>query len=297
MHGTTPTGTNAAFLQLEDIGEYKFTLTVGGATREFSVVVNSFPTLKLSAAYRGTTADEDVAATTKENVYNGYVQLPLGVSKLHVDFEGVNTSKVKYVKFVDATSNSDPSLPTITETGTDLTNLELKFTSGIARKIIPIRNPGTQLGVQSVKAFLYDGDKVNIGYAKFAYIVNELLPEVTVTTASASAGFDSGKTITLSVTDISSGNLTTNPITATISAKSTGGTLAQASTAILSKIAVSAPAANGTITLASVFNVTDSVAVADTVLLVAAKTYRFTYTVKDGSGNVRSIFVNLANPA
>jgi hypothetical protein len=288
---------NAAFLELTKLGEYKFTLTVGGATREFSVVVNSFPTLKLSAAYRGTTADADVAATTKENVYNGYVQLPLGVSKLHVDFEGVNTSKVKYVKFVSATSNSDPSLPTITETGTDLTDLELKFTSGIARKIIPIRNSGTQLGVQSVTAFLYDADKVNIGYAKFAYIVNELLPEVTVTTASASAGFDSGKTITLSVTDISSGNLTTNPITATISAKSTAGTLAQASTDILSKIAVSAPAANGTITLASVFNVTDSVAVADTVVLVAAKTYRFTYTVKDGSGNVRSIFVNLANPA
>jgi hypothetical protein len=300
MHGITPTGTNASYLELTDIGEYKFNLTVGGASREFSIVVNSFPTLKVSAAYSGTTTDADVAATTKETILNNYIQAPLGVAKLHIDFEGVNVGNVKYVKFVNATGGASPSDPTITETSTALSDLELKFTAGIARKVITV--PANQLGVQSVTAFLYNADKVRIGYAKFAYNINQLTPNVTVTTtatdgatASQPGKFDSTTTLTLSVTNSASGNTTANPVVATPSAQ-TLVTFDLVSGAIGTKLAVTNATANGTITLASVFNVTDSVAALLTGSLEATHTYRFTYTVTDGSGNSRSFFVNVVNP-
>jgi hypothetical protein len=300
MHGITPTGTNADYLELTDIGEYKFTLTVGGATREFSVVVNSFPTLKVSAVYRGTTADADVAATTKETILNNYIQAPLGVAKLHVDFEGVNVGNVKYVKFVNATSGANPSDPTITETSTALSDLELKFTAGIARKVITV--PANQLGVQSVTAFLYNADKVRIGYAKFAYNINQLTPNVTVTVGTTVEGIDGGTTIKSNIvrTNASSGNTSDNPILVNgVTAAVTARTFTQVSTFILTRL-TSEATTNTTIVLAAVTDVTSTTVVAVSNLssnLTASKTYRFTYTVTDGSGNSRSFFVNVVNPA
>jgi hypothetical protein len=250
--------------------------------------------LKVSAAYRGTTADADVAATTKETILNNYIQAPLGVAKLHVDFEGVNVGNVKYVKFVNATGGASPSDPTITETSTALSDLELKFTAGIARKVITV--PANQLGVQSVTAFLYNADKVRIGYAKFAYNINQLNPVVTLTTGTAEIlGIGSS---TFVAANNSSGNTAANPVVLTFATR-LADAVADVSAEILSRIVLD-PESNGTKVLASVQNITDTSAIvaytATNLITGAAANYRFTYTLTDGSGNSRSFFVNVVNP-
>jgi hypothetical protein len=182
MHGITPTGENAAFLELTKLGEYKFNLTVGGASREFSIVVNSFPTLKLSAAYRGTTADADVAATVKEQIYRGYPFVPLGTTKVHFDLEGVNTSRVRYAVVADG----QPGATNISSlTTTELADIAATFTGGIL-KVKHTVTTNTSTGLKTFSVFLYDADKVAIGKAVLGYYVIEQLPIVALATHNSS---------------------------------------------------------------------------------------------------------------
>jgi hypothetical protein len=310
MHGITPTGENAAYLELTKLGEYKFTLTVGGATREFSVVVNSFPTLKLSAAYRGTTADADVAATTKEQIYRGYPVVPLGTTKVHFDLEGVNTSRVRYAVVADG----QPGATNISGfTTTQLTDIAATFTGGIL-KVKHTVTTNTSTGLKTFSVFLYDADKVAIGKAVLGYYVIEQLPIIAITAGAPVSNFfvniGSAQSSSVNATVAFTDNIQVGMLSNTIVITPVTGQAAILDVTPISKIIgevirnITVIGANKDITLDKIFmsaganytsgtfpttgQVTDLAA-----NYVKANGYYMSLLVKDFDGNSRTIYVRL----
>jgi hypothetical protein len=317
MHGITPTGENAAYLELTKLGEYKFNLTVGGASREFSIVVNSFPTLKLVSAFRGAATDGDtVAVATKELIYRGYPQIPVGTAYLHLDLEGVNTSAVKYAVL----ENDSPAATNISAyTAAELTAIEAKFTAGVLRLVQTVDAP-TTAGFKPFTAFLYNADKVNIGRAVLGYYVIEQLPIVSmpdnagsVTAFFTSIGSASNTNVNATIAVDGGDSIQRGMLAKTIEIAPASSDAALNSTQ-LSKIVseiirnITVFGANKDITLDKVFMAAGADYTSGTfpttgqvtdlsVNYVKSNGYYISLLVKDFDGNSRTIYVRLVRRA
>jgi hypothetical protein len=179
LHGEIPTNPNNTFLPIEEDGEYKYTLTILGATRTWTLKVGEQRSLTLVGGFVGT-------AEVAQPVVNGEVVVfkpAAGTSStLNLRVTGTNLPAAVYYKTVavdsvqeylnpneDAVELSSRQAPDVSAFTVGSANLpRLTFTSGTAN--IPMTvSPTTGLNIVGV--YLYNASKQYIGFTEFRYRV------------------------------------------------------------------------------------------------------------------------------
>jgi hypothetical protein len=179
LHGEIPTNPNNTFLPIEEDGEYKYTLTILGATRTWTLKVGEQRSLTLVGGFVGT-------AEVAQPVVNGEVVVfkpAAGTSStLNLRVTGTNLPAAVYYNTVavdsvqeylnpneDVVELSSRQAPDVSAFTVGSANLpRLTFTSGTAN--IPMTvSPTTGLNIVGV--YLYNASKQYIGFTEFRYRV------------------------------------------------------------------------------------------------------------------------------
>jgi hypothetical protein len=179
LHGEIPTNPNNTFLPIEEDGEYKYTLTILGATRTWTLKVGEQRSLTLVGGFVGT-------AEVAQPVVNGEVvvfkpaagtsstlnlrvtgtNLPAAVYYNTVAVDNIQTYLNVNEGVVELSSRQAPDVSAFTLGGANLPRLT--FTSGTAN--IPMTvSPTTGLNIVGV--YLYNASKQYIGFTEFRYRV------------------------------------------------------------------------------------------------------------------------------
>jgi hypothetical protein len=179
LHGEIPTNPNNTFLPIEEDGEYKYTLTILGATRTWTLKVGEQRSLTLVGGFVGT-------AEVAQPVVNGEVvvfkpaagtsstlnlrvtgtNLPAAVYYNTVAIDNIQTYLNVNEGVVELSSRQAPDVSAFTLGGANLPRLT--FTSGTAN--IPMTvSPTTGLNIVGV--YLYNASKQYIGFTEFRYRV------------------------------------------------------------------------------------------------------------------------------
>jgi hypothetical protein len=179
LHGEIPTNPNNTFLPIEEDGEYKYTLTILGATRTWTLKVGEQRSLTLVGGFVGT-------AEVAQPVVNGEVVVfkpAAGTSStLNLRVTGTNLPAAVYYNtvavdsvqeylnpnedVVELSSRQAPDVSAFTLGGANLPRLT--FTSGTATLPMTV-SPTTGLNIVGV--YLYNASKQYIGFTEFRYRV------------------------------------------------------------------------------------------------------------------------------
>jgi hypothetical protein len=180
LHRNAPSAGAAASLVLDEVGDYSFSVTVGGATKAWTVRVIAFPTLVESAVYVGTGSEALTPASLALTKIGGIAVTNRNTDKLHFEVTGVNLPATVYYGI-------EEEKPTIAG-ATAISNLSefiygpagaapqmvaplrsLVFVNGKA--LIPVTNKKTE-GLHSFAVYMYNSDRAVIGYKQFSYTID-----------------------------------------------------------------------------------------------------------------------------
>jgi hypothetical protein len=210
LNAENPTGADgsATYLEITEAGEYKFKLEVGGASREFSVVVKTAPTASLVRATNGTGTATITKGSTVLPVVNGYTQVPVGLPRVYFTLSGVNApTAAKYMvtnqafdinkalvvtgvansgnirtRLIALTADTTPKAADRTLSGgsgdimvdTNILNYSDATTLVAQTTILSV------VGIKRFTVYLYNSNNDFLGYAEFAFEVVKPNPTVVV---------------------------------------------------------------------------------------------------------------------
>jgi hypothetical protein len=176
LHRNLPSAGAAASLVLDEVGDYSFSVTVGGATKAWTVRVIAFPVLTQNAIYLGTGTRSMTPATTAQTVVNGVAVVPVNTDVIHLEVTGTNVPAVSYYEIV-----RNPALNYVTSKV--FLNQFDKLTLTASKGIIPVDITGHRnLGINVFSVFLYNSAMEVIGLSEFRYnVVNANTSSMVVT--------------------------------------------------------------------------------------------------------------------
>jgi hypothetical protein len=178
LHRNAPSAGAAASLVLDEVGDYSFSVTVGGATKAWTVRVVAFPVLTQNAIYLGTGTRSMTPATTAQTVVNGVAVVPVDTDVIHLEVTGTNVPAVSYYEIV-----RNSGLIGNAVTSNVFLNQFDKLTLTASKGIIPVDITGHRnLGINVFSVFLYNSAMEVIGLSEFRYnVVNENTSSMVVT--------------------------------------------------------------------------------------------------------------------
>ena len=178
LHRNLPSAGAAASLVLDEVGDYSFSVTVGGATKAWTVRVIAFPVLTQNAIYLGTGTRSMTPATTAQTVVNGVAVVPVNTDVIHLEVTGTNVPAVSYYEIV-----RNSGLIGNAVTSNVFLNQFDKLTLTASKGIIPVDITANRaLGINVFSVFLYNSAMEVIGLSEFRYnVVNANTSSMVVT--------------------------------------------------------------------------------------------------------------------
>jgi hypothetical protein len=334
LNAENPTGADgsATYLEITEAGEYKFKLEVGGASREFSVVVKTAPTASLVRATNGTGTETITKGSTVLPVVNGYTQVPVGLPRVYFTLSGVNApTATKYMvtnqpfNLSRGTTQLKAALIALTATSTPVKSTERTISGGSGDIMVDgnilnasegvVANTLTTIGIKRFTVYLYNSNNDFLGYAEFAFEVVKPDPAIIAdgtTTINTDYAFftsaDDGMTATSAkfldtgYTRYITGYTSDNPFivvpAATLVAAAGVHTIKEVVNSIARNLVAETPSATEhpfSLKVAKVVKVVGTTKTEEPNLEIDMVNEKFeiTYTATDLAGNSKTIFVTL----
>jgi hypothetical protein len=329
LNAENPTGADGSdtFLEITEAGEYKFKLEVGGASREFSVVVKTAPTASLVRATNGTGTTTITKGSTVLPVVDGYTQVPVGLPRVYFTLSGVNApTAAKYMvtnqafNLSKATGALRNALIALTATSTPVKSTERAISGGSGDVMVDanildgsetgVANTLTTVGIKRFTVYLYNSNNDFLGYAEFAFEVVKPDPAILLAGGADADFFDTGTEGFTAATgaDISgtvstvvnyvTGYTSTAPfvITPATTLAGAGNSLQVIANQIIRvMLAASAAELPSSLKVSKFIEVvgTTKTEKPDLTALIENKEYEITLTATDLAGNTKTIFVTL----